>query len=347
MTGEGRERADSNAAIRTRLKEQVPCPGRGSPEQVREAVASAVLGFGPRPRVAYQVGRDRRVAVGRKGEPAERLRAELARIYGPVVMDEVPREDGAVAAYVASGGRYRTHARRLGIRDQVFLAKAADPVEVERSALLDDRQFEMLWAATSISVAPDGVHDVSLGDPGSWADDAEPVVITDPGGRAEQSPPLPMAIPKADGRGRHNLYFGFALDLGGGARWTAEDFQPPLRIALGGALNRKMGFGGSAWVNERAPYRGDGFHWGRDKPLAPRVVERDRGPACRSLEHPEPEGRWYPWLSSSSPVPAAGTWEAWVQRARVYERNRKTTWNREAERSPGHPPCGGERAEAA
>lgn len=269
---------------------RLPCPDRPIPDQVRATVADSVLGFGPRPRVAYRVGDLERMAVGRRGESSERLRAELQQLYGPVWMVDVPQENDAVAEWVATGGNYRPHARRLGIRDQRFLAKAIEPEEVERSAVLSDRQFERVWLARSVYSSPEEGTDVVYGDPGEWAaDDPDEVVIADPGGKPEAPPPLPMAIPKVDGRGRHNLYFGHALDYGGGHRWSVLDFEPPLKIALGGLLNRQLGFGGSERVDEALGYQGDGFHWGRFQPLAPRLVEPWwHGPVCRRLSHPEP-----------------------------------------------------------
>src|SRR3546814_17972329 len=81
-----------------------------------------------------------------------------------------------------------------------------------------------------------------------------------------------MAIPNADGRGKLSLYFGHELDYGGGNRWNLRAFEAPLRIALGGELNRALGFGNSAGVDEVIAYAGDGYHWSRNAPLAPREV---------------------------------------------------------------------------
>src|SRR3546814_6463950 len=46
------------------------------------------------------------------------------------------------------------------------------------------------------------------------------------------------------------LYFGHELDYGGGNRWNLRAFEAPLRIALGGELNRALGLGNSAGVDE-------------------------------------------------------------------------------------------------
>src|SRR5690606_12336909 len=98
---------------------------------------------------------------------------------------------------------------------------------------------------------PAGREDVSLGDYGEWAKGSPgEVVIGDPGGELVAQPALPMAIPKADGRGRACMYFGHALDVGGGCRWSLLDFETPLRIALGGLLNRELGFGNSTRADE-------------------------------------------------------------------------------------------------
>src|SRR3546814_7670251 len=113
-----------------------------------------------------------------------------------------------------------------------------------------------------------------------------------------------MAIPNADGRGKLSLYFGHELDYGGGNRWNLRAFEAPLRIALGGELNRALGFGNSAGVDEVIAYAGDGYHWSRNAPLAPReVLSGDIGPVCRRLRHPTPDGWWYAWLGTAFNVP--------------------------------------------
>src|SRR3546814_6544321 len=71
---------------------------------------------------------------------------------------------------------------------------------------MSDRQLARVWRLHPEYEAPD--EDALIGDPGEWATgDVGEVVIRDPGGEAEKLPPLPMAIPKADGRGKLSLYF--------------------------------------------------------------------------------------------------------------------------------------------
>jgi hypothetical protein len=92
-----------------------------------------------------------------------------------------------------------------------------------------------------------------------------------------------MAIPKADGRGKESLYFGFNLDFGGGCRWSQAAFETPLRIALGGQLNRQLGFATSRQADQVLAYTGDGFQWGPKSPMAQRSpLDRDSGPVCRA-----------------------------------------------------------------
>jgi hypothetical protein len=325
---------------------RLPCLDGPIPAEVRAAVAGAVLGIGPRPRVQYRRGGEMRIAIGRPGEPADRLRVELVQCYGLVWTAEIAQADDALAEYVATGGNYRFHARRLGMRDQAFLAKSADPAEVEQSVVLSDRQFARVWRIQPTYELP--AEGDLIGDPGEWATDSlQEVVIGDPGGEVEASPPVPMAIPKADGRGKANLYFGFGLEIGGGRRFRLEDFEPPLRIALGGQLNRDLGFGGTHRVDERVPYAGDGYHWGRNMPLAPRIVEVDRGPVCRVLIHPNPEGQWHAWLGGVYEVPDTTRWETWTLRQATYDRERKKAADREANATPADPLCVGGMAEAA
>src|SRR3546814_32633 len=155
------------------------------------------------------------------------LRMDLVRTYGLVYAVELRQSDDALAEYVAKGGNYRPYARKLGARDAVFLTKAADPVEVEQATIMSDRQLARVWRLHPEYEAPD--EDALIGDPGEWATgDVGEVVIRDPGGEAEKLPPLPMAIPKADGRGKLSLYFGHELDYGGGNRWNLRAFEAPL-----------------------------------------------------------------------------------------------------------------------
>ncbi len=264
---------------------KLPCPA-SIPAEIAAAVCQAVTGRGPRPRIEYEHNGQRRIAIGRKGEHPDRLRAELVQHYGLVWMAELQERDGPVAEYVATGGSYRPFARAAGERDQQFLARAATPSEVERETILSDRQLERVWR-----LHPVYIYDGD-GDPGEWAQEKpKEVSIGDTGGQAEMPAPLPAAIPKADGRGKHGLYFGYALNYGGGCRWSEEDFFPPLDIALGGELNRSLGFGNSTGTDEVIPYVGDGFHWGPNNPLPKREpLDRNIGPVCRVLLHPEPDG---------------------------------------------------------
>lgn len=270
-------------------KWQLPCPDRPAPDHVVHACRLMVTGIGPRPRLEYMQDGQQRIAVGRRGEPADRLRLYLWATYGPVYATEIGQQDDALAEYVAEGGNYRPYARKLGMRDQAFLAMAGAPAEVEKSVVMSDWQFERVWLLNPVYVVPAGKGDVSIGNPGDWAQDEvrEEVMLGDPGGEVEKLPDLPMAIPKADGRGKQSLYFGFNLDYGGGCRWSLEAFEPPLRIALGGLLNRELGFGNSTGADKMCPYAGDGFHWSRNAPLAKRVAENLRsGPVCRLLNYP-------------------------------------------------------------
>ena len=276
-------------ANRGRGRFRLPCPDEPAPDYAVHACRMRVTGVGPRPRLEYAQGGQHRIAVGRRGEPADRLRLYLWSVYGPVFATEIAQKDDALAEYVATGGNYRPFARKLGVRDQTFLAMAEAPVEVEKSVVLSDWQFERVWRLNPVYVVPAGAGNVSISNPGAWAQDEvrEEVVIGDPGGEVEKLPDLPMAIPKADGRGKQSLYFGFNLDYGGGCRWNLEEFEPPLRIALGGLLNRELGFGNSARADETCPYAGDGFHWGWNAPLPKRVpLDRDAGPVFRE-NHPK------------------------------------------------------------
>src|SRR3546814_19870794 len=45
---------------------QLPCPDRPVPEHVRQAVGHAVTGVGERPRLEYEIGGVRRIAIGRE-----------------------------------------------------------------------------------------------------------------------------------------------------------------------------------------------------------------------------------------------------------------------------------------
>lgn len=271
-----RLRLVSHSATKWRL----PCPDKPTPPEIKRAVARMVTGVGPRTRLAYMLDGEHRIAVGRHGEPADNLRLELVATYGLVWNMEVRPENDALAEYVATGGNYRPFARQLRIGDQMFLAKAMNPVEVERSVLLSDRQLDRVWRLQPKYEAEEGMVD----DPGEWATGTlEEITIGDRGGEAEPPVPLPMAIPKADGRGRHNLYFGHALYYGCGRRWLEADFFTPLKIMLGGELNCEQGFGGSTHANEVLPYKGDGFHWGRKNPLAVRIVDHDKGPVFRTV----------------------------------------------------------------
>lgn len=302
----------------------LPCPDRPPAPQVLEAVSRCVTGFGPRPRLEYTVNGQTRIAIGRKGEHVDILRAELVSVYGLLPTRRVGRANDAVAEYVATGGNYRPFARALRVKDGTFLRKAADPAEVERAVILSDRQLDRVWGL--LPTYQDGTA-TAEGTPTEGEDwGMREVYIGDPGGERERPAPLPMAIPKIDGRGRHNLYFGHALEYGGGRRWSEEDFAPPLRIALGGLLNRQLGFGNSTFANQVLAYAGDGFHWGRRKPMANRTpLGRDVGPVCRTLTHPEPGGEWYSWLGRPYPVPDTTSWEAWGRRRSVYDRERKKT----------------------
>lgn len=263
---------------------RLPCPDRPVPAVVAAAVRHVVTGIGRRPRLAYTRGGTERIAIGRRGEPADLLRAELWATYGPLCAVEVKHENDALAEYVATGGNYRPYARALKTSDRRFLQAATDPSAVERAVVLSDRQVERVWRLVPVYEVPEGDGDVSLGEYGSWAKDeaVREVVIGDPGGAAEQPVLLPMAVPKASGLGKESLYFGFNLDYGGGRRWSQEDFVPPLRIALGGRLNREQGFGDSQRVDQRLPFAGDQFPWGRSRPMPVRApLGRDAGPAFK------------------------------------------------------------------
>lgn len=299
---------------------------KGTPSHVRPRDVFAPMpsrpASRPRPRLLYEMGGQSRIAIGRRGESADSLRMELVAAYGLVWAIEIPQVDDAMAEYVARGGNYRPYARKLGMRDTTFLTKACDPVEVERVVVLSDRQIERVWRLHPVYESHD--EDALIGDPGEWADEMlSEVTIGDPGGEAEKPAPLPMAVAKADGRGKSSLYFGHALDFGGGHRWNIAAFDTPLRVALGGRLNRELGFGQSSHVDESLPYSGDGFHWGRSNPMAERAaLGRDVGPVCRVLEHPVPEGRWYGWLSTVFNVPDTIKWEPWLRRQAIYDRER-------------------------
>src|SRR3546814_19327905 len=124
---------------------------------------------------------------------------------------------------------------------------------------MSDRQLARVWRLHPEYEAPD--EDALIGDPGEWATgDVGEVVIRDPGGEAEKLPPLPMALPQADGRGNLSLHFGHELDYGGGNRSNLRAFEPPPRIALGAELNRALGLGNAAGVEEGTAYAGDGYH---------------------------------------------------------------------------------------
>ena len=298
----------------------LPCPDRPLSAYAVEAATRCVTGVGPRPRLAYEVAGQRRIAIGRRGEPVDNLRQELVATYGLIPTVEVRRANDALAEYVATGGNYRPFARSLGVKDATFLRRAADPAEVEKATILSDRQLERVWRLQPVLVA-DSAGEAS-NDP---AEDAPAeVTIVDPGGTPERPAPLPAAIPKADGRGRLAMYFGHQVEYGAGGRWREEDFVPPLRIALGGLLNRELGFGLSGGVDEVLPYAGDGYHWGRNLPLPPRFpLGREVGPVCRVLQHPPVRGDWYPWLATPFPVPDARRWETWQRRRATYDRQRK------------------------
>lgn len=301
---------------------KLPCPDTPLPDDVLRAVQGMVTGIGPRPRLEYEFGGKRRIAVGRRGEPADRLRAELVSLYGLRPIHELRQSDGLLADYAASGGSYRPFARKMGIRNSEFLVRAAEPAQVERSAVMNDRQLERVWRLFP-------VYEAGNDEPGrDGPEEMTEVVIGDLGGEAPAPAPLPMAIPKADGRGAHSQYLGHALDTGGGRRWNLLEFEPPLRIALGGALNRMLGFGDSTHVNEVIPYRGDGYHWGRKNPMPGRTpLGRDQGPVCRVLHHPDPAGDWFPWLGTPYPVPSVATWDVWQRRRTHYDRMRKKSRN--------------------
>jgi hypothetical protein len=304
---------------------RLPCPDKPIPQHIRDAVSRSVTGIGPRPRLEYLQNGQKRIAIGRRGEPADSLRAELWAIYGPLYAVEVSQANHALAEYIANGGNYRSHARALGMRDDTFLAKSADAAEVERSVLLSDWQMDRVWRLQPVYEVPAGDGDVSLGDYGDWAKDELRQEVT--GGfldvELEQPIVLPMAIPKADGRGKQSLYFGHALNYGGGNYWSHEDFETPLRIALGGLLNRQLGYGNSTFADQVLAYLGEGFHWGRYKPLAPRKVDSAmRGPVCRPDPDTKPKGNWYPWLGTVFPVPLAKSWNTWIRRKEIYDRER-------------------------
>src|SRR3546814_12720773 len=99
---------------------------------------------------------------------------------------------------------------------------------------MSDRQLARVWRLHPEYEAPD--EDALIGDPGEWATgDVGEVVIRDPGGEAEKLPPLPMASPKADGRGKLSLYFGPELDYSGGNRWKLREVAASPGIEIGRA----------------------------------------------------------------------------------------------------------------
>ena len=299
---------------------KLPCPDKPLPPEVVHSVRNAVVGVGPRPRLRYEMQGQSRLAVGRRGESADRLRDELVALYGLRPFREVKPSNGLLASYVAEEGSYRPYARPMRLRNADFLARAADPAEVEQSALLSDRHFERVWRVVPTYVVEDRQASNDGNDP---PEKMTEVVIGDPGGKNDPRPQLPMAVTKSDGRGSRSLYFGHELDRGGGRRWCQEDFEPPLHIALGGELNRLLGFGASSKVDEYIPYCGDGYHWDRNNPLAKRTTfGRGIGPVCRILEHPQPHGDWYDWLGIPYPLPVRQSWEAWGRRKAHYERMR-------------------------
>lgn len=59
---------------------------RGVGFQAAKAVENSVLGFGPRPRLLYRVGRKERIARGRKGEPMQSLQAYILKTYPDAVL---------------------------------------------------------------------------------------------------------------------------------------------------------------------------------------------------------------------------------------------------------------------
>lgn len=315
----------------------LPRDDRPVSDELRAAVAHSVTGVGPRPRLEYEIGGERRIAIGRRGEPLDRLRADIVATYGLVRTVEVLGGSDALAEYVANGSSYRPYARSLRVRHKDFLAMAADPAQIERAVVLSDRQLERVWRLNPVCEMPG--EELSLSHPGGWAHGPKEVVIGDPGGKAERPAPLPMAVPKADGNGKRSRYFGYELSIGGGARWRLRDFYPPLMVALGGRLNRELGFGGSVNVDEVVPYVGDGYHWGRNKPLAPRAnLGREVGPVCRVLLHPPPAGDWYTWLGQPFPLQKGpSTHETWRKRQKVYERERNNCRKREAESALSDP----------
>lgn len=122
-----------------------PDKGKAPSDRPRDVLAAAPpQSYGPRPRLLYRVDDIERVAIGRRGEPLERLIAEIATVY-PGALMLVADASPVLADYSAGWSKAGDAAKAMGIRKSAFLSKAMDPEAVERSMVMDNDLMRRMW----------------------------------------------------------------------------------------------------------------------------------------------------------------------------------------------------------